>query len=844
MRISINILFIFFLFNQYVFFTHAYADDYFPIEAIENHGNLKKNIDISSLEKPGGQLPGQYQTDIYLNNNLVAEKKINFRIRKNVLVPDLSKEELVSWGVNPSASHELSIVTNREILKNLDKYFPDSKVSYEFSRRRLDISIPQEYITQSVRGYISPDEWENGLPAMILNYSYTGRSIHITDNGANEQSNYLNLNSGINLGAWRLRNTSYWSDSEQKKHLNIVSSYLQHDVKKIKSQFIFGDNFTQSDVFDSFSFRGAKLSSDENMTPESLRGFAPIVRGVALSNARITIRQNGSILYQAYVPPGPFSIRDLYPTSSSGDLNVSIAESDGTIRQFTQSFSAVPIMQRKGGLKYSFAAGKYRVGSGVKNRKQEPNFMQVTSVYGISNATTIYGGTIISGDYMANALGIGMGINNLGAISIDGTWSQAKLDSFYKRGTSLKFKYSKDFASSGTNFTLAGYRYSTSGYMDFSEANGYYDSMPLPLNSGKQSNSERDLEQYNYSQWRKNHNKRSRAELNINQTFGDYGSLNFSANQQKYWGVKGKETSVNLGYSFNLSNISYSINYQLSTSPYYNEKNKVISFSVQIPFDRFIPSSWLNLSSNQTIKGQSVTTTGISGVALADNNLSYNIQQNYTSKGIGISGDSMADYKTSYGEYQAGYSYTKTNQQFNYGASGSVVFHPYGITFSQQLGDTMALVRVKNASNVNISNYPGIHTNNSGYAVVPYLSSYRRDNITIDTDSLPHNIDVKENSRTVVPGYGSLVLVDFPVNDGQKIMLTLKSKIEIPFGASAAIVNNSTSSGIVDDRQQVYLSGAPKKGSVIVTWQGGHCTSHYNISNNSSTLHTITSECM
>ena len=42
------------------------------------------------------------------------------------------------------------------------------------------------------------------------------------------------------------------------------------------------------------SFRGVQLASDDNMLPDSLKGFAPVVRGIAKSNAQITIKQNAT----------------------------------------------------------------------------------------------------------------------------------------------------------------------------------------------------------------------------------------------------------------------------------------------------------------------------------------------------------------------------------------------------------------------------------------------------------------------------------------------------------------------------------------------------------------------
>lgn len=822
----------------------AHAEDYFDPASIEKRGNQAEGVDLSALERPGGQVAGQYRTEIYLNGNYVADRTLNFRAGENGLEPDISHADLVTWGVRPGATPAFSRASNGLLARPVGEYLPDGQFSYDFAQRRLDISIPQEYVQSSAQGTVSPDEWDDGLPAAFLNYAYSGASSRVDYRSGTEQNNYLNLRSGVNLGTWRLRNYSSWSDSERSRHWNSINTYVQRDVKSLKAQFVAGDSYTPSDVFDSFAFRGAQLLSDDNMLPESLRGFAPVVRGIAQSNARVTVRQDGNVIYQSYVPPGPFAITDLYPTSSSGDLSVSVREADGTVRQFTQAFSAVPVMQREGRFKYSVTAGKYRVAAEADYARREPAFMQATGIYGLPHASTLYGGTIASGDYTSGSLGLGKGLGSLGSISVDGTWAQAKLDDFQRRGASFRFQYSKDFTDSGTTFTLAGYRYSTSGYLDFNEANGYYDSIPLNPRSDNSDDSEQLLAQRAYTRWRDQHNKRSRAQLNINQGLGDYGSLYMSAYQQQYWGLSGRENNLSLGYNVSVNAVNYSLNYAWSESPYYSQKDRVVSLAIQIPFDRFLPTSWLNVSASQASSGSSVASSGISGTALADNNLSYNVQQGYATKGTGVTGSATADYKAAFGEYQAGYNYTRQGQQMNYGAMGGVILHPYGLTLSQPLGDTLALVRAEKAADVKVENNTGVYTDRRGYAVVPYLTPYRRNAVRLNTGTLDKNVDVKTDTRMVVPTQGALVLADFPTTYGQKIMLTLVSDRSVPFGAAATVVSdNQTSSGIVDDQHRVYLSGVPQRGTVVVTWQEGRCEAQYDTRVDEPNVHLLSAPC-
>ncbi|EDV0150322.1 fimbria/pilus outer membrane usher protein, partial [Salmonella enterica subsp. enterica] len=123
---------------------------------------------------------------------------------------------------------------------------------------------------------------------------------------------------------------------------------------------------------------------------------------------------NGYVIYQSYVSPGAFEIKDLYATSSSGNLDVTVKENNGTITQFTVPYSAVPMLQREGRTKYEVTAGEYRSGSSMQN---SPDFWQGTISHGFSEGVTVYGGTQLSDNYRAFSAGAGKNLGVWGAIS-------------------------------------------------------------------------------------------------------------------------------------------------------------------------------------------------------------------------------------------------------------------------------------------------------------------------------------------------------------------------------------------------------------------------------------------
>ncbi|MDO2316551.1 fimbria/pilus outer membrane usher protein, partial [Escherichia coli] len=68
-------------------------------------------------------------------------------------------------------------------------------------------------------------------------------------------------------------------------------------------------------------------------------------------------------------------------------------------------------------------------------------------------------------------MGSGFNLGSIGALSFDASQSLADIKQnetrstlSQKKGQSLRLRFSKSFIRTGTNFSVAGYRYSTAGY--------------------------------------------------------------------------------------------------------------------------------------------------------------------------------------------------------------------------------------------------------------------------------------------------------------------------------------------------------------------------------------------
>ncbi|ALR78154.1 fimbrial biogenesis usher protein [[Enterobacter] lignolyticus] len=808
--------------------------------------------DLSRFEG-NGQAPGTYRVDVWLNGTFLATRDVTFNARPQAaakvkqaddtgLAACLTPKALDAMGVNLQAFPPLA-GAKPDSCVDIAAAIPAAAAAFDFEHQQLNLSVPQAAMRNSARGYIPPEQWDEGINALLFNYSFTGsNSSDRSEGGTADNSYFLGLNSGLNMGAWRLRDYSTWnydsSSEDGKSDWQHINTYAQRDVIPLKGELTLGDSYTPSDVFDSLAFRGAQLASDDNMLPDSLRGFAPTLRGIAKSNAQVTVKQNGYTIYQSYVPPGPFAINDLYPTSSSGDLTVEVKESDGSTSSYTLPYSAVPILQREGRVKYAMTVAQYRSNG---DQQEDVNFAQGTLIWGLAHGVTVYGGAQLSEDYTALAVGSGVNMGDYGALSMDITQATSTLaDDSTHHGSSVRFLYAKSLNDYGTNFQLLGYRYSTSGFYTLEDtAYKHMDGYVVQTEDGDVSKTPDWTDYYNLY-----YTRRGKVQINVSQQLDGYGSVFITGSKQSYWHTDETDTLLQLGYSGTWDGISYSVSYNYSKAPDAPQGDQIYAVTLSLPIGQWLhPATDVTQSSHSAYATWSMSTdkhgnatqnAGVNGTLLADNNLSYSVQQGYQNHGSGASGTASAEYDGAYGKASVGYNYSSNGdyQQVNYGLSGGVVAHRNGITLSQPLGDTNVLIAAPGASDVGVEDQPGIHTDWRGYAVVPYATTYRQNRMALDTNSLSDKMDIDDAVTNVVPTQGALVRAIFNARVGERALLTLMHNGRpVPFGA---VVTRSDGGGdtIVGDGGETYLSGLTAQGSLTAQWGDGaakQCTANYHI---------------
>lgn len=720
----------------------------FNAEFLNNEGGAP--VELKYFENGNSVSPGTYSVDIHLNQIMIRREDVVFSADPETG----SVRPVVRVGLLKEIGVDIARLTRDKLIPdnlenntplNVAELIPGASIEFDVNSLSLLVSIPQLYVQRHSRGYVDPSLWDDGVTALFSNYQ--ANFTRNTNFGQNSDYRYLGLRNGFNLFGWRLRNDSSLSGGTgMRNKFSSNRTYVERDIRALKGTLSLGELYTsaQGDAFESVRMRGVQLQSDIGMLPDNEISYTPVVRGIAETNATVEVSQNGFVIYSTNVPPGAFEITDIYPSGSNGDLEVKIIEADGRQRSFKQSYSYLPVMTRKGNLRYGLAAGEYH-----NDGQPSVNLLQGSAVYGLSDRVTGFGGLLAAEKY--NATNLGLGFNTpLGGFSADVTHSQSRTRRGGRnQGQSLRLLYSKTINATETSFTVVGYRYSTEGYRTLSQ---HID----------------DMSEESYLYGSSSSRQKSRIDLTVNQTLFRRSSLYLTAGETTYWNRPGSSRRVQFGFSSGIKRASYSLAVsRTQETGSFGRSDTQFTASVSIPLGGSARSSQVYANAVSSQHGDSSLNTGISGYLDEANAFNYSAQANYSKDG-GNSGSVGLGWDTSKAKLSANYSQGRDNKQINLGASGSVVVHSGGVTFGQPVGETFGLVEVPEVGGVGLDGYSSVRTDGRGYAVLPYMQPYRYNWVNLDTNTLGSDTEISDSTQMAVPTRGAVIAKRFSAESGRR----------------------------------------------------------------------------
>lgn len=775
-----------------------------------------RRIDLSAFSNGNPMAAGIYRVDLYVNGAWQGRHDVAFKADANGQVDAcFSPLQLEELGVDSTVlgAGTAAAVPLDDACMPVRQRIADAFGRFDSADLRYDLSIPQAVLRREARGYVSPAQWDRGINAGFIGYSFNGvDSDNRTPGGQRSRSAYLGLNAGVNLAGWQFRHDANltWNEGDGR-HWQGIASYAQRGIAGVRGLLTIGQSYTNGELFDAIGYSGISLVSDDRMLPDSLRGYAPVVRGIAETNARVEIRQNQQLIHSATVSPGSFVIDDLYPTGYGGDLEVTILEADGRRRVFKVPFGSVPQMLRAGISRYAITAGK------VRNEQLDdaPWLLQATYQRGMGNRLTLYGGGNASEGYASVLYGLGLS-TAVGAFAADVTHARTEQAGLRRRqGASVRLSYSHLIGDTGTNLTVAAYRYSTRGFYSLLDAMQVRDAVRRGdgFALGRQ---------------------RSQVQLTLNQPLGQrWGALYVTGSLRDFYDRAGTGKQFQVGYNHAWRALNYGFSAVRTEDGVAGRPDTEYLLSVSVPLGRGTQPLSLNVDVGaRGTQGYDNSRIGITGATGEANALSY---------GLALSdardGDSTlvgnAEYRSRYTALSGSYSYSSAFRQAAFGANGSLVVHPGGATFTPDRGDTMVLVEARDARDARVGNAPGLRIDGDGYAVVPYVSPYRLNTVTLDPQGMSLDVELQGSSQTVAPYAGAISHLHFATRKGRALLMRVRDGHgqAMPFGAQVVDAAGQPV-GMVSQGGRIYLRSEHDAGRLQVRWGANddqHCGVDYQV---------------
>ena len=805
----------------------------------------QNTTDLSRFEHGNVVAAGLYNADIFLNNTWLARSNVRLAVAtpNASATPCVTRDLLDQLGLHPPklTPEQIAQLSDPKACVSIGSLIPGATMTFDQSRLRLDTSVPQAFLQQMPRGYVSSQYWDPGVTAALINYN--ANTFHTSSEGVSQTSSYLGLNDGLNFAGWQFRNSLSFtsetatSDTPAQHRWQNIQTYLQRPLPSLRAELTIGDSYTDGSVFDSIGIRGVQLATDDRMLPDSLRGYAPVVRGVADTNALVTIRQNGVLIYQATVSPGPFEIHDLYPTGYGGNLVVTVTEADGRVHSFSVPYASVTQLMRPGITRFDIAIGQLRNITGISD---QPDVALAALQHGFTNILTGYTGVIGSQGY-ASAL-VGTAINTrYGALAFDVTQAWTKIPRYgSKSGQSMRVSYSKLVPETQTTFAVAAYRYSTSGFLNVtdaalarSEARGginpfvyvppsaatlagsYTDPFSIPQTAGTPTGGT-GLQQ-----------QRNNFTLSMTQRIGENGGSFFvNVITSSYWNQVSSTRQYQVGYNNSFHHVGYNASIIRTVDPTGRYDNEfLLSFNVPLGSGSHAPTLSMNFTHDQASGTQEQAV--LSGTAGSSNQFYYGATASHASDDGGNNETINGGYRSPYTVIDASYGRGSGYSQDSLGLSGSIVAHPGGVTFGQPTGDTIGILEIPGAAGAHLNTSGGVEVDRFGYALVPTLSPYTMNTIQVDPKGLPLDVQLDNTSVRVAPYAGAVVLLKFKTKTGRTIIVHahLANGEALPFG-SEVFDEKGVSLGVVGQGGNILVRGVKQSGLLTARWHDDDGKAH------------------
>ncbi|MFQ9621517.1 MAG: FimD/PapC N-terminal domain-containing protein [Enterobacteriaceae bacterium] len=142
---------------------HNAREQFNPAHLETGAGGLQAT-DLSAFEEHGGQQPGRYRVDIYVNDSKVDTGTLSSAYSKTRRTEHITALPVPErFGLMGRHDQRYPTLGQPDASCARLSAIPQASADFRFSHQQLLLSFPQSSLTNAARGWVDPARWDDGI---------------------------------------------------------------------------------------------------------------------------------------------------------------------------------------------------------------------------------------------------------------------------------------------------------------------------------------------------------------------------------------------------------------------------------------------------------------------------------------------------------------------------------------------------------------------------------------------------------------------------------------------------------------------------------------------------------
>ena len=664
----------------------------------------------------------------------------------------MQRDTLLAMGLK---SESLDAATNRSGDWIALSSLPRASVAFNAALQRLDLVLPfselrwasTELATTSTR-----TQKASASPGLLVNYDLFGYSSGTSRSlSANSEVRYFRANSVLSntmLSRYvQTGGTHFHGTSSDLSNTRLDTTFSRSFQDKMLTLRV-GDLLSGALPWTrSTRMGGIQIARNFGLQPYRITTPLPALMGTSALPSDIELYINGIRQYHGSIPAGPFTLNTVPGISGLGNAQIVLTDALGRATTLQYSFYNAPQLLAKGLSDWSAEFGWVRRNYGTASFDYDSApVASGTWSHGLTHQLTLQGHAEFSAG-LANASG-GMAWN----IGSFGVLSAAAGASTHKGQSGTLAQLGHSWSDRRYFVNVQGTRASTS----FRDAASLSDERRLRTSG-------RAIVGYNHPR---------------------FGSVNLGALRLHYFG-EAPQRYATLGWSRSVSRSAYA-----NLSMNHNLDDRKLS-SVQLSLTWYLGGDFALGSSVARQNGETSVTATAQRRAPSEGGWSWGAQ---ALSGASGGGQARVEYRGEKFDANASVARYGGNAYAGLGASGSLIWMDGHAFASRRVQDAFAVVSTGGVAQVAVKRENVVigHTNDEGVMLVPLLSAYRSNKLSIDPLPLPAQIRVPVVDQYVTPTDRAGVFVKFDITHIRSASILIHDEAGQPLPVGTTVMLQAT----------------------------------------------------